>query len=38
MDSYHLMERLELFPEIQLHYDIDATAREMEEDGCIILD
>ena len=29
MDNYKLQERLDAFPDIQLHYDIDATVNEM---------
>lgn len=29
MDNYKLKERLDAFPDVQLHYDIDATVNEM---------
>lgn len=29
IEAYKLAERLEKFPDIQLHYDVDATAEEI---------
>ena len=35
MKRYMLKEKVEEFPDIQLHYSISSTTREMRETGCL---
>ena len=34
IEKYQLKKRLDLYPDIQLHYGIKATTKEMEKEGC----